>query len=35
MHVDHFGENATDRVLKVLVVYAGAKGSENVIPASR
>ena len=29
-----FGENATDSVVKVLVVYAGADGSQTVLPAS-
>jgi quercetin dioxygenase-like cupin family protein len=33
MNVNHFGENTTDSVVKVLVVYAGAEGSETVLPA--
>ena len=35
MHVDHFGEKATESVAKVLVVYVGAKGAENVIPVGK
>lgn len=35
MNVNHFGENATDSVVKVLVVYAGADGSQTVLPASK
>lgn len=34
MHVNHFGENTSDSVVKVLVVFAGAEGAQNVIPAS-
>lgn len=33
MSVNHFGENTTDSVVKVLVIYAGAEGSETVLSA--